>query len=363
MKIKDIQVKKLTIPLKKPFKTALRTCTVAEEVVVMITTDTGHIGYGEAPPTAVITGDINQSVVGIIEDIIKKAIVGFEISNIEGIMEKINSTSVGNGSAKAAVDMAVYDLYGQLYNAPLYKLLGGYRNKVASDITISINEIEEMQRDALKAVSDGFNTLKVKVGKDAIEKDIKRIKGIREVIGKDIAIRLDANQGWSPKDAVRSIKKLEDLNLDIELIEQPVKAWDIEGLKFVTDNVVTNILADETVFTHVDAFKVLSMRAADLVNIKLMKCGGIHNALKINAIAESCGVECMIGCMIESKISISAAVHLACGLKNITRYDLDAPFLLSDDPIIGGVNLEKAILSVTDKPGLGIKGVNGLVDI
>jgi len=110
MKIKDIQVKKLTIPLKKPFKTALRTCTVAEEVVVMITTDTGHIGYGEAPPTAVITGDINQSVVGIIEDIIKKAIVGFEISNIEGIMEKINSTSVGNGSAKAAVDMAVYDL-------------------------------------------------------------------------------------------------------------------------------------------------------------------------------------------------------------------------------------------------------------
>lgn len=363
MKIKDIEIKRLRIPLIKPFKTALRTCTMAEEVVVLVKTDTGEIGIGEAPPTAVITGDTNESVIGVIENVMKKSIIGHEISNIEGIMDKINSAAVRNTSAKAAVDMAIYDLFGKYHNAPLYKLLGGYREKVSSDITISINEVEEMQQDAVRAIKQGFDTLKIKVGKDAIEKDIARIKGIREVVGRDVAIRLDANQGWTAKNAIRSIRKLEDMDLDIQLVEQPVKAWDIDGLKYVTDNVTTNILADESVFTYVDAFNVLSKRAADLINIKLMKCGGIHNALKINAMAESCGIECMIGCMIESKISISAAVHLACGKKNITMYDLDAPFLLSNDPTIGGVNLDKTVLSVTNKPGLGIERVEGLIDI
>lgn len=363
MIIKDVVLKRLRVPLIKPFKTALRTCTVAEDIVVMVIADTGEIGYGEAPPTAVITGDTNESVVGVIENTIKNAIIGMDITNIEGIMEKINNSSVRNMSGKAAVDMAIYDLFGKYHKAPLYSLLGGYRKSVSSDITISINDVEEMQQDSIKAIQQGFTTLKIKVGKDAIKDDISRIKGIREVVGKDIAIRLDANQGWTAKNAIRSIRKLEDLDLDIELVEQPVKAWDIEGLKYVTDNVTTNILADESVFTYTDAFRVLSTRSADLINIKLMKCGGIHNALKINAIAESCGVECMIGCMIESKISISAAVHLACGKKNITMYDLDAPFLLSNDPTKGGVVLDKSVLSITDKPGLGIHGVDGLIDI
>lgn len=363
MKVLDVRLKKLEIPLKKPFKTALRTCTIAEDIVVEVVTDTGDIGYGEAPPTVVITGDTNESVVGVINGTIAKSIIGMDISNIEGIMEKINSSSVGNTSAKAAIDMAIYDLFARYHNAPLYQLLGGYRKSINSDITISINEIEEMQRDSLNAVAQGFNTLKIKVGKDDIRKDIERIKGIRSAVGKDINIRLDANQGWTAKNAIRSIRMMEDMGLDIELVEQPVKAWDIGGLKYVTDNVTTNILADESVFSYTDAFNVLSKRAADLINIKLMKCGGIHNALKINAMAESCGVECMIGCMIESNISISAAVHLACAKKNITMYDLDGPFLLAKDPTIGGIVLDKSTLSVTDKPGLGIDRVEGLIDI
>ena len=176
-------------------------------------------------------------------------------------------------------------------------------------------------------------------------------------------LRLDANQGWTPKEAVRGVRRLEDAGLDIELVEQPVKAWDIEGLKFVTDNVETPIMADESMFSPHDAFKILSMRAADMINIKLMKCGGIHNALRIVSIAEACGVECMVGSMIESKVSITAAAHLACAKKNITRFDLDAVVLLAEDPVVGGLKVEIPTVILPNKPGLGIERIEGLKDI
>ncbi|MDP4179073.1 MAG: enolase C-terminal domain-like protein, partial [Bacillota bacterium] len=152
---------------------------------------------------------------------------------------------------------------------------------------------------------------------------------------------------------------LEDKGYDIEFVEQPVKAFDIEGLKFVTDNVETDILADEAVFGPLEAIKIVSMRAADLINIKLMKCGGIYNALKIINIAESCGIECMMGCMLESKIGISAASSFAAGKKGITKADLDTVMLFSEDPIVGGVKCENNIITLTDEAGLGITDVIG----
>ena len=362
MKIKNISVKHISIPLIKPFKTALRTATSAEDTVVIIETDDGHVGYGEAPPTGVITGDTNGSIIAAITDNISKLLVGEEIENIERIMDRLNMAVVRNSSAKAAVDMAIYDLFGQLYKAPLYKLLGGYRNTVETDITVSINEPEEMREDALRFVANGFTALKLKVGVD-IQKDIARVKAIREAIGYGIKIRIDANQGWQAKEAIRGIRRLEDAGLDIELVEQPVKAWDLEGLKYVTDHVETPIMADESMFSPQDAFKILSMHAADLINIKLMKSGGIHNALKIVAIAEACGVECMLGSMLESKIGITAAAHLAGAKKNITRFDLDAAILLAEDPVVGGVEIQGSRLILPEKPGLGIEKIENLTDI
>ncbi len=362
MKIQSIELKHVSIPLKKPFKTALRTVLSAEDTILLVHTDDGQIGYGEAPPTAVITGDTNGSVRGAILESIEKALIGEEIENIEGIMEKLDKSIIRNSSARAAVDMAVYDLFGKRYQTPVYKLLGGYRDRIESDITLSINEPEEMREDALQAVAQGFTAIKMKVGGD-IEKDIQRVKVVREAIGYNIKIRLDANQGWQPKDAVRGIRKLEDAGLEMELVEQPVKAWDLEGLKFVTDNVETAIMADESMFSPYDAFKILSMRAADLINIKLMKCGGIHNALKIVAIAEACGVECMLGSMIESKVAVTAAAHLAGAKKNITRFDLDTIYLLGENPVIGGVETQGPILILPKGPGLGIEGIKGLMDI
>ena len=353
MKITDIRIGEISVPLKTPFKTALRTVYSVEDIIVEIHTDTGNVGYGEAPPTGAITGDTKGAIIGALNEHIIKSIKGMDIENFEDIMLKLNNCILKNTSAKAAVDIALYDLYGKFYNAPVYKLLGGHRKEIITDITISVNEPEIMAIDSIDAIKRGFETLKVKVGKDK-SKDIERIKAIRKAVGYDVKLRIDANQGWKPKEAVKILRDMEDENLDIELVEQPVIARDIKGLKFVTDNISIPVIADESVFSPEEALKILQVRAADLINIKLMKTGGLFNALKICSIAEIYGVECMLGCMLEAKISVNAAVHLAAAKSIITKIDLDGPILCSEDPIEGGAVFEEYKISLNDVPGLGI---------
>lgn len=361
MKIQSIEIKHISIPLKKIFKTALRQVETAENTVVLIHTDEGADGYGEAPPTAVITGDTNESVIAAIK-LMEKDLIGLDIDHLERAMDVIGSSCLNNNSAKAAVDMAVYDLASKNCGKPLYQFLGGYRDCVETDLTISLNEPEEMCQDALQAREQGFRILKLKVGNDWGQ-DILRVLGVRKAVGNQLKLRLDANQGWTPKEAIRVIRTLEDKGAEIELVEQPVKAYDYEGLKYVTDHVSTPIMADESLFSPQDALRLLQIRAVDLLNIKLMKCGGIHNALKINAIAEAFGIECMLGSMIESKISLTAAAHLAAAKKNITMADLDAAVLLADDPVTGGFQKELPYFYPGNAPGLGITGVMNLRDI
>jgi len=362
MKITNIELKHISIPLNKTFKTALRTVDSAENTVVIVHTDDGRTGFGEAPPTKAITGEDNDSIRKTIKEYITPALIGQEVTDMDSVQDKLHGSIEGNTSAKAAVDMALYDLFTQEKGMPLYKYLGGYRSKVETDITISINEPEEMAADAVEAVKQGFSALKLKVGIDS-EKDIKRVKAIRDTVGKDMKIRLDANQGWEVEEAIQTIRKLEELGLDIELVEQPVKARDFEGMKKVRDNVNTIIMADESVFSPEDARKLLEMEAVDLLNIKLMKCGGIYKALQIVDIAEQYGVECMLGCMVESKVSLTAAAHLAAAKKIITRVDLDAAVLLKEDPVNGGFHKDIPWFSLDDSPGTGITGIRGLKDI
>lgn len=356
MVIKNIEVSEILVPLVTPFKTALRTVDGINDIVVKIITDTGETGYGEAAPTAVITGETKESIKSAILNYIKPSIMGMEIDNLESLMEKINGCILKNTCAKAAIDMAIYDLYAKKLNSPLYKVLGGYRDEITTDITISVNEINEMVQDSIKAVNKGFDILKIKVGKEG-EKDIERISEIRKAVGKNIILRVDANQGWTSKQAVKIIKALEDQDLNIELVEQPVKYWDLEGMKYVTQNTCTKILADESVFSPQDAIKIIQEKAADLINIKLMKTGGIFNALKICHIAEVYGVECMIGCMLESKISVSAAANLGAAKKIITMVDLDGPALCKIDPINGGPVFKKKSIKMSEKAGLGFEEV------
>ena len=359
MKITAIKLGRISVPLRVPFKTALRRVDSVEDIIVEVHTDTGEIGYGEAPPTGAITGDTTGAIIGAITDYIRKALVGRDIDDFEDLTTALDGAVVKNSSAKAAVDMALWDLYGQKYQIPVYTLLGGARKKIITDITISVNPPEEMARDAVNAIKRGYDTLKVKVGVDPTL-DVARLKAIRDAVGSAPRIRIDANQAWAPKEAVRLLNEMQESGLAIELVEQPVKAHDLEGLTYVTERSYVPVLADESVFSAEDALKIVEMRAADLINIKLMKCGGLTSALKIAALAEISGMECMIGCMLEAKVSVNAAVHLACAKKVITRVDLDGPVLCSEDPIDGGAVFNEKEITVSDAPGLGIKGIRGL---
>lgn len=356
MKITEIRLGMISTPLHVPFKTALRSVSSVEDVIVEVHTDTGAVGYGEAPPTGVITGDTTGGIIGALKDHIIKTLVGRNIEDHEDNLRALNSCIVHNTSARAAADMALWDLYGQLYKIPVYKLLGGARSEIITDITISVNDPEEMQRDAIAAVKRGYDCLKVKVGANP-SLDVERLVAIRAAIPRDICVRIDANQAWQPKEAVRILNGMQEKGLDIEFVEQPVKALDYDGLKYVTERSYVPVLADESVFSPADALKIMQMRAADFVNIKLMKCGGIYNALKIASAAEVYGVECMIGCMLEAKISVNAAVHLACAKKIITKVDLDGPVLCSEDHILGGAAFDEKRITVSDEPGMGIQGV------
>lgn len=360
MKITDIQFGMLRVPLKTPFKTALRTVNQVEDIVVMVHTDTGHVGYGEAPATAVITGDTHGSITDAIRHYITPRLLGQDVAELNRLTHLVQSSMEKNSSAKAAVEIALYDLWGQLYGAPLYKLLGGGDPVITTDITISVDYIDKMVADSVAAVERGFESLKIKVGKD-IGVDIERVKAIYAAVEGRALLRLDANQGWTAKQAVYALQTLEDAGIKLELVEQPVKARDLEGMRYVTERVHTPIMADESVFGPMEVINLIRLRAADIVNIKLMKTGGISNAIKIADIAALHGVECMIGCMLETSISVAAAVHVAVAKSNaITKVDLDGPSLCQFNPVDGGVIFNESEISVTDAPGLGIREIRGL---
>ncbi|MEN8211807.1 MAG: dipeptide epimerase [Thermodesulfobacteriota bacterium] len=356
MKITKIRTETIISPLKKKFKTALRIVDKIENICVFIETDKGLTGLGCAVPTAVITGETAMSIKGAVSHI-HDNLSGLDVEDFEIVMQKLHSCIVGNNSAKAAVDMALYDIIGKHYKTPLYRFLGGSNKPLETDMTVGIDTLEKMASDAREVVENGFNILKLKVGIDP-DLDVKRLKAVRKVIGTRIRLRIDANQGWSPKEAVSVMKKIARENISIDLLEQPVYAKDYKGMKFVRDNTDVPVYADESVFSPEDALEIINMGAVDGINIKLMKCGGIYNGLKIAAIAESAGVNCMIGSMMESSISVTAAAHLAAAKKIIKGFDLDAPLFIKKSPAQGGITYNASIVTLPDQHGLGIQRIN-----
>ena len=222
MKITKIRLGRISVPLRVPFKTALRQVSSVEDIIVEIHTDTGDIGYGEAPPTGAVTGDTTGAILGAFQDHISKTLLGRDIDDFAALTQDVQHCIVKNTSAKAAADMALWDLYGKKYGIPVYKMGGASRSKLITDITISVNAPEEMAKDAQNAVQRGYDTLKVKVGVDP-SLDSMRLEAIRKAVGPHIRIRIDANQAWKPKQAVMLLQQMQDKGLDIELVEQPVR--------------------------------------------------------------------------------------------------------------------------------------------
>ncbi len=361
MKIQEIAIGYIDIPLRTPFVTALRRVESVRDLLVRVTADDGTEGYGEAPPTAVITGDTKESIEAAVRGYLAPAVIGmdlFDRRSVDHVMARMEASIAKNTSAKAALDIALYDLYARGLGMPLYQVLGGPAVPAVpeTDITISVGDTEKMVEDALQAVGRGFHILKVKVGKGG-SKDIERMKEIRRAVGEEITLRVDANQGWTAAEAVVTIRAFEDALLHVALVEQPVSCHDFKGLKQVTASVETPILADESVFSCEDAARLLEEHAADMINIKLMKTGGIHQALRICDLADQYETTCMVGCMLESKVSVSAGAHLAAARSCVTMTDLDGPSLCAEDPYEGGPVFNGPDILLTNESGIGISRV------
>lgn len=355
MQIVAITIATLKIPLIRPFITAVRRTEQVEDVVVMIKTDNGAIGYGSAAATPAITGETQASIIAAIQTFIAPKLIGRRIDEFNQLLLDVDTALNKNSSAKAAVDIALHDLFAQACRLPLYQLLGGASHRLPTCMTISVKDAAAMAADAKLGVDQGFSTLKIKVGLNPLE-DIERIKAIRLAVGKHIQLIVDANQGWQTKQAVQTIRQLEKENLALAFIEQPVKASSLGALKFIRDTVESFIMADESCFSPEDAMAIAKINASDGINIKLMKSGGIHHAHAIYHIAKSAHIDCMVGCMLESPIGVAAAASFALSKPDILLADLDAIAWIKQNPILGGAQLQGNEIVLSNQPGLGIVG-------
>ena len=363
MKITGFRFGRLRVPLQTPFKTSTRTVDAIDDIVVMIDTDDGHVGYGSAADTARITGDTHGGILDAIRHHLAPLLIGEDAEDLHILTGRIRSALKRNSSAKAAVDIALHDLFGQRYAAPTYRLLGGGEPAITTDVTISVDYIDKMVADAIAAVERGFEALKIKVGKDP-GVDVERVKAVHAAIEGRAVLRLDVNQGWTAKQAVRALHQLEDAGVKLDIVEQPVKSWDIAGMQYVTERIDTPVVADESVTSITGVAEIIQRRAADIINIKLMKTGGLTDAVRIADLAATYGVECMIGCMLEGAISVAAAAHLAVARADvITRVDLDGPTLGRFNPVESNVCFADSEITIGDGPGLGITKVHGLEPI
>ena len=358
MKIVKVRIHKLNVA-SAVTKVAIGSLDCVNNVVVNIETDKGIIGWGEASPWAGITGDTQESNYQTAQSL-AQLILNKDPLAIEMRMAEINQFTVGEPSIRSAFDMALYDIAAKAANMPLYQFLGGQllandkQGQLRTDMTIGLQDtVEQTLSHAKDILAAGFDAIKMKVGRPGVE-DVGHVAAVRELAGPDVAIKIDSNQGWDYPTAVANINAMKPLNLQYS--EQPLAVWDVENLARLRNQVDLPICADESLFDDKDAMRLIKSGAADYLNIKLRKSGGIHTALKINAIAEAAGCKCMIGCFRESRLGLSAAAHLAAAKSNVVFLDLDSAYKFEEDPVIGGMQYDSktgGLIHLFNDVGLG----------
>lgn len=353
--IKDIKVEVLELPLKKQWKIALYAAKTRAHAVLKIITEDGIIGYGEASPSPAFMGETGYTIKLVIDKYLKPAIVGKNIFDVEEIHELMNFAIYGNYAAKSTIDMALYDAIGKTLGVPVYKLIGGQRRKeIELSWVVGMQDLESSIEEAKEKIKLGYKVLKVKVG-NTPEIDFQVVKQIREAVGDDVPIRLDANQGYDFKTALEVFRKIEEFKL--ESIEQPVERWDIEGMKYLREKLKTPIMADESVSSFHDVERIIREKAADIVNIKVGKVGGISIAKKIATSLEAAGLTATAGSNLEVGIGSAASVHFVASTKivNLPNDLLLGGPLHEYDIINSGLDMVDGKVICPELPGLGIK--------
>lgn len=351
-KIDKIEIIPIQIPLKEPFVISKGALTHARNTVVKIYNQDGLYGIGECCPYRTIHGESQAGTVAFAKDL-AQVLIGRDSREIHSLVYIMDKMIVGNASIKCAFDMALYDLNAKMDGLPLYAFLQGQRNKaIYTDNTISLLAKDKMAEKAVLFKEMGFPVIKVKLGEKMANLDIERMEAIRKAIGQDLPIRIDANQGWNYLEAYKALQAMKDFN--IEHCEEPIQAGNTMDQVRLTQANLIPIMADESVFSHKDAYRVLSQEAAHLINIKLGKSGGICHAMKIASITQAADVYCQVGSFSESRLGISALVHFDMVWDHIIFHDLDSPLMLSEDAVIGGLTYEKDWqVTVDDTPGHG----------
>lgn len=350
MKIAALEYERLDLDLKEPYQIAYETVSKSHNIILKVITDQGLTGYGCAAPDREITRESPEDVVAQIRGPISSLLKGEAAFRHSYYHHELRETPGVGPSARAMVDTALFDLLARKAGLPLYQLLGGFRSSIPTSITIGIRPLEETLDQAGRFLKEGFKVLKLKGGLDP-EADIEKVHKLREAYGKGFALRFDANQGYSPSQAIHFIERTRESG--IEILEQPTHTRDPEGLRHVSREVPVPVMADESIKSLADAFHFTRKGMMDMVNIKLQKVGGILEAAHINSVAKAGGLEVMIGCLDECALGISAGLHFALSRPNIQYADLDGHLDLVGDPFANLFRLKDGVLIPSGAPGIG----------
>ena len=349
LRIEEMRVYPFDIPLKDVFTIATMSIAAAPNLLVELRTNQGLTGWGEASPFRAIVGETQLINLAAAREL-RPLLLGRDPLALHALMEELEAYLPHNNTLKSAIDMALYDLAAQAAGLPLYAYLGGQRRELETDLTIGLGDPDRAAEKALLYRSMGFRIIKVKLGLD-FQDDWKRLSGIRAAIGPEPVLRIDANQGW---DRVQARAGLDSFAaLDIEFCEQPCRADDLQAMAFLCRTTLIPVMADEALFSPAQALELIRQDAAACFNIKLSKSGGIHQAQKIAHVAEAGRRPCMVGCMSESRLGITAAAHFACAYPVIRFHDLDSCLEHAEDRIAGGVTYRGGMISLPETPGLG----------
>ncbi|GAA0432246.1 dipeptide epimerase [Lentibacillus halophilus] len=351
MKITTIEAFVIELPLIEPFTISYVSYDKMPSVIVKVTTDDGWTGYGEGVADEHVTGESVESVYHVITKTLAPHLIGENPLNLEALHDTMDRAILGAPTAKAALDIACFDIAGKALGVPAYALLGGrFHDTFPITHVLSIDTPENMADKAENHVAKGYTSFKLKVGYDK-QDDVDRIKAISERVGDRAQIRVDVNQGW--QSAATTLQALNDLhNVSLDWLEQPVTASDIDALAEVKDKATVPVMADEALTGFKEMREIIAKRAAEKVNIKLMKCGGLYPAAKLAAMAEMAGMDCQVGSMVESSIGSAAGFHVAFSKKMITSVELTGPLKFSRD--IGNLHYDVPFIQLNEQPGLGV---------